>query len=118
MSRTLLLAAVIALSPAIVFAQGATPTAPKSPAVTAESPKAPAVKADEPKSPAVKADESKAPAVTTTEKSSAVSAPAATVAGDKAGAPAKAVKAVHRVKKGTTATKAASKPAKDEVKPA
>src|SRR6266481_1032990 len=116
MSRTLLLAAVIALSPAIVFAQGATPTAPKSPAVTAESPKAPAVKADEPKSPAVtatapkspavKADESKAPAVTTTEKSSAVSAPAATVAGDKAAAPAKAVKAVHRVKKGTTATKA------------
>jgi hypothetical protein len=109
MSRTLLLAAVIALSPAVVFAQDATTTAPKSPAVTAEAPKAPAVKADEPKSPAVTA---------TAPKSPAVSAPAATVAGDKTAPPAKAVKAVHKVKKSTTAAKATSKPATEEVKPA
>jgi hypothetical protein len=99
MSRILLLAAVIALSPAVVFAQGATTTAPKSPAVTAEAPKAPAVKADEPKSPAV-------------------TAPAATVAGDKAATPVKPVKAVNKVKKSTTAAKATSKPATEEVKPA
>jgi|ERR1700704_316834 hypothetical protein len=106
MSRKLLLAAVIALSPAVVFAQGATTTAPKSPAVTAESPKAPAVKADEPKSPAVTATAPKSPAVST---------PSATVAGDKAAPPAKAV---HKVKKSTTAAKATSKPATEEVKPA
>jgi len=64
MSRTLLLAAVIALSPAVVFAQGAT-TPHRNPRGDGGSAKAPAVKADEPKSPAV-------------------TAPAATVAGDKA----------------------------------
>jgi len=69
------------------------------PAVTAEAPKAPAVKADEPKSPAV-------------------TAPAATVAGDKAATPVKPVKAVNKVKKSTTAAKATSKPATEEVKPA
>ena len=86
MSRKLLLAAVIALSPAVVFAQGATTTAPKSPAVTATAPKSPAV-----------------------------STPSATVAGDKAAPPAKAV---QKVKKSTTAAKATSKPATEEVKPA